>query len=289
MIFFPFAKNSQAVHPVTGRKKFPLFKLFFTWLTLFWGLSFSVPAYGANHYVRQGASGNGSDWTNAYGNLPENLTRGDTYYMADGSYGSYTFDDANSGTQIITVKKAIASDHGTDTGWQASYGDGQAVFGSLIVITPYLLIDGATRIIEPTWTAPTGYGIKATSVEADSSNGQNASYSEFRYIDIGPTYEENPSLSTIGTYDNVVRFVYNQNHITISRCAIHGAVGALFKIHGSSYITIEYCDIGPGWGKEAISSMNVVASNWIIRYNRFWDSSMKDPNDSTSGTTGEIV
>jgi parallel beta-helix repeat protein len=58
-------------------------------------------------YVRAGAIGNGtgSDWTNAITQLPATLTRGYTYYIADGSYGSYTFDDAVSGTQVITLKK----------------------------------------------------------------------------------------------------------------------------------------------------------------------------------------
>jgi hypothetical protein len=44
-------------------------------------------ASAANHYVRAGASGNGSgaDWTNAYTDLPGSLTRGDTYYVAAGT------------------------------------------------------------------------------------------------------------------------------------------------------------------------------------------------------------
>src|SRR5687768_17254029 len=52
-------------------------------------------ALAADRYVRQGAtgSGNGSDWTNAYTSLPASLVRGDTYYVADGTYAGYTFDD----------------------------------------------------------------------------------------------------------------------------------------------------------------------------------------------------
>ena len=82
----------------------------------------------ATRHVRIGATGknDGSDWVNAHSALPSVLVRGDTYYLADGSYGGYTFDDANSGTTAITIKKATVSDHGTDVGWSSSYGDGQA-------------------------------------------------------------------------------------------------------------------------------------------------------------------
>ena len=44
----------------------------------------------ANRYVREAAAGanDGTDWTNAYTTLPASLTRGDTYYVADGAYGT---------------------------------------------------------------------------------------------------------------------------------------------------------------------------------------------------------
>ena len=50
----------------------------------------AASAEAANHYVRQGAGGSGGDWTNAYSDLPSTLTRGDTYYVADGTYSSHT-------------------------------------------------------------------------------------------------------------------------------------------------------------------------------------------------------
>src|SRR3990172_9706024 len=97
----------------------------------------------AVRYVRAGAAGNGSgsDWTNAYASLPAALVRGDTYYVADGSYASYTFDDSQNGAWIY-IKKAIASDHGTSTGWQSAYGDGVAVFGPLKFTTGSYEMDG---------------------------------------------------------------------------------------------------------------------------------------------------
>ena len=96
----------------------------------------------ADHYIRAGASGNGSDWTNAYGELPATLVRGDTYYIADGNYPDYTVDDGKSGQTLITIKKATVSDHGTEAGWQEAYGDGQAVFPGLNINTSYMVWDG---------------------------------------------------------------------------------------------------------------------------------------------------
>ena len=97
---------------------------------------------GTTVYIRSGATGNGTDWTNALPALPSTLTRGYTYYIADGTYGSYTFDDAVSGTQLITVKKATATDHGTNTGWVSTYGDGRAELGALTFSTDYYVVDG---------------------------------------------------------------------------------------------------------------------------------------------------
>lgn len=103
--------------------------------------------FAASKYVRESAvgAGTGADWTDAYTVLPASLTRGDTYYIADGTYAAYTFDDAISGTTLITIKKATVADHGTSTGWSDTYGDGQATWGhALQFYTDYYLFDGAS-------------------------------------------------------------------------------------------------------------------------------------------------
>ena len=108
-------------------------------------------AEAADHFIRAGMTGtgtcnsNGWNATSACPTLPAVLTRGDTYWLADGSYGGYTFDDAPSGTTLITVKKATATSHGTETGWDPTYGDGQAIFSSgFVFTTAYWVIDGVT-------------------------------------------------------------------------------------------------------------------------------------------------
>jgi hypothetical protein len=92
----------------------------------------ALPAGATNHYVRQGASGNGSDWTNACGDFTgscaaSSLVRGDTYYVAGGTYTAKTWNTPASGTSVITIKKAIVADHGTATGWNDAYA-AQATF-----------------------------------------------------------------------------------------------------------------------------------------------------------------
>lgn len=114
----------------------------------------------AVRYVRAGAGGNGSgsDWTNAYTALPSSLVRGDTYYIAKGSYAGKTFGDAENGAWI-KIKKATVSDHGTNTGWNNSYADGPAVFnGTLKFNTGSYEIDGQTGGGPGNWTS--GHGIK---------------------------------------------------------------------------------------------------------------------------------
>lgn len=82
----------------------------------------------ATFYVRADANGrnDGSDWQNACRSLPASLGRGNVYYVADGTYGDYVFDDSTSGSQVIEIRKATQSDHGTDVRWDPSYGDGVA-------------------------------------------------------------------------------------------------------------------------------------------------------------------
>jgi hypothetical protein len=244
----------------------------------------------ANKYVRPpgGAYGaeDGSNWSNAHDGMPATLVRGDTYYVADGSYGSYVCDDNANGVLTITVKKATAADHGTETGWDSDFGDGQAVFGSLTIRDPYYIFDGQTRTESHTWTAPAGYGFRCTgSIEADSNDGDDASNCQFRYIDIGPTY--NPTYA--GPYGYVLRFVYTQHDITFHRCAIHNGNPALLQGAGADNLTFEFCHIGPGFGKQSLRGGNdSLSTGWIIRYNRFWNSAQFNPDDEGAGITGDI-
>ena len=142
-------------------------------LTLFLAMLFlgAVTAEAANHYIRSGATGtgNGSDWTNACTDFTGScavglLVRGDTYYVADGAYASRTFNKAANSNLVITIKKATVADHGTETGWVNTYGDGQAVFNSTVTFsTDDWVLDGSTRDESNSpvsWFNATSYGFK---------------------------------------------------------------------------------------------------------------------------------
>lgn len=249
------------------------------------GFPLSNLAQGA-YYVRAGATGanNGSDWNNAYSSMPATWQRGATYYVADGNYGSYRCDDALSGTTRITIKKATQNDHGTDIGWNSSYGDGQATFGSITLNKGYYTISGSTRN-ENNWYQGNAYGFRALSIYANSINGDDASASIVEYCDIGGNFSE----SYYSGMSEAIYLVYNQHDITIRRCFLHNSTKTLVQLAGGHHITIEYCWLGPGWGKVAIRGGNLGPGyNHIIRHNTFWNSTQIDPQDSTSGITAEI-
>ena len=79
------------------------------------------------------------------------------YYVADGSYAARTWTTATSGSQIITLVKATAADHGTETGWVSTFGDGVATWAcSQTFNTSFWTFSGNRSVL---WsTTPTDYG-----------------------------------------------------------------------------------------------------------------------------------
>lgn len=157
-------------------------------------LSLALPssiAWGACRVITPSGSGNnsGSDWNNACQGLSgncsvSNMVRGDTYYLAKGSYSSQTFAKAAAGSLPITIKSPTAGDHCSNTGFNQTNHVGQAVFnGSTIVDSDYWIIDGSYG----TEFSKGSYGIKfkwnGGSVDAlYCRNG--CGNSTFRYIEI---------------------------------------------------------------------------------------------------------
>lgn len=114
----------------------------------------------ANQYVRAGASGSGTgdDWVNAHTALPSTLLRGNTYYIAGGTYSGRKFNTPASGTLAIVIKGATAADHGTDTGWQSSYSveNSRATWTSPVTFTTsYWVFDGSVGSLSKN---PNSYG-----------------------------------------------------------------------------------------------------------------------------------
>lgn len=234
-------------------------------------------------YVRQGAAGtaSGNDWTNAYTTLPATLARDTTYWIADGSYSSYTFDDTLSGTLVIRIKKATASLHGTDTGWDAAYGDGQATFGAVTITRGYYTIDGSTRN-ESDWFSTSAYGFKvgtgSESVQINFSNGEGAlDGCKIRYVwtpGLGPqTYGAGAYAVQLYNGTGSGSFTYN-NHL-FSRCLITESSNGWF-LRSAHNCTVEYCasdnmwsnDLGGGNHGEVWNFYFGGSQNHIVRFNK---------------------
>jgi hypothetical protein len=221
-------------------------------------LSLSSGALAANRYVRPGASGDGSgsDWHNAYTALPDTLVRGDTYYLADGTYGPYSFRNVP-GTSLITIKKATNADHGTDTGWQASYGDGEALFrGSATVWSfmagaSYYSIHGQRGAGNVTGS----YGIRLTTsasrnsavalVAADTSTvfSETGNHRSITIDSVEFDWNNGTAAGASGATRAVQWNAANDSsNITLSNCYIHHSSGfGVFAGSVGSNLVVENC------------------------------------------------
>lgn len=196
----------------------------------------------ANHYIRAGAAGlsNGSSWDNAWTSFSSvTWTRGDTYYVAGGTYnGDVSIPTAESGANWITVKKANSADNAGDAGWNSSYASTQAVInGRLSISNGYIEIDGVTG------SQTSGHGIKIyldgdrtgfNAVIAYSSS--TTSPRHLHHLDIeGPGYDYGSSGGD-GIYWNSATALSKGMHI--SNCWIHEIPRngmTLGTIEGTSY------------------------------------------------------
>jgi hypothetical protein len=212
----------------------------------------------ANRYVRAGASGDGSgsDWNNAYLELPATLVRGDTYYVADGTYGTYSFRNVP-GTALITIKKATSADHGTEIGWQASYGDGEALFRG--TSTVWTFMPGASYYVilgqRGSGNVPGSYGIRLTTSASRNSavalvaTDLNSLFSETgnnRFITLD-SIEFDWNNGTAAGASGATRAVQwnaanDSSNLTLSNCYIHNSSG--FGIYAGSVnanLAVENC------------------------------------------------
>jgi hypothetical protein len=142
-------------------------------------------ANAACHVVTPSGSGSfsGADWNNAIAGIPKTFVRGDSYYFADGIYGNLTVSTADSGTLVITLKKARRADHCTDVGYQDStMGTGQASFTHIEPTTDYWTFDGVDST-----SSTTGHGFYVNGTLCTISSCwdvvlNSVKYITFRYI-----------------------------------------------------------------------------------------------------------
>lgn len=233
-------------------------------------------------YVRAGASGSGSgdDWTNAYTSLPSTLARDTTYWIADGSYSGYTFDDSLSGTQVIRIKKATAPLHGTDTGWSDAYGDGQAVFtGALVFTGGYFTVDGTIGGGPSNWEGPYGILLDNSAefmVDLRSSGSDNVTIKHCSFYGAGSN-----------SYNDAVAFGEGSN-CTISHCHFFD-IGRCVFMSGGNYPVVEYCWIQDYWAARGGPIHGQIWSNWAAYVSAVTNSVFRYNLVSSIQGTGGII
>jgi len=236
----------------------------------------------ATYHVRAGATGtaNGSDWTNAYPTLPGTLLRGSTYYVATGTYGGYTFNTSESGTSVVTVKKATVLDHGSNIGWNDSYGIGTAVFTNYWQITRgYFTLDGQVGGGPGSWT--NGYGFKIQSLSTTTFRPGIRIYDDrknvtLRHFEIqgnggdgdgGNNGPANDALEIgVGTDHTTVSYAYLHD---MGRCLIFGHGNNMFfeYVYGGKFeaTDAEHAEIASLWASIPTVSVctNVTFANCV--------------------------
>lgn len=254
--------------------------------------------HAANLFVRQGATGNGSDWTNACGGFSGSCAYSslgnDTVYVADGNYSGGQI------TQPNTIIRKCSPDDGVSpgtSGYQSTYCDGQAVFsGSMIFASGS---DGSQVLgvyrDESDWghstAAQNAYGIKINNgVEANTSSfgpncPDNITISHVNLNDqegsTGPT-SQNCSAVYLGGFNNLC------TGWTISRSYIHDCGhGTEIQCANCTGLTVEYTLFKNSWGKEAIRGQ-LNARNMTVRWCQFYNACGQG-GGAGEGCTAEIA
>ena len=191
-------------------------------------------ASAADKFAKPGGTGDGSNWSSAGGtSLANTLGAGDTLWLAGGNYGNgFAISVSGNATSPVTIRKATAASHGSESGWNASY-DSQAVFNSGINISGrYVSLEGGE------WKPPglpTKFGILIH--HASATKGVDAGGSQ------GNITLKN--LAIAGPGINASKAEADGAHIPsnslISGCAIYDTDALIFAWKGNTGSTIEYC------------------------------------------------
>ncbi len=241
-----------------------------------------------NKYITPNGAGlkDGSDWANAYAGLPASgtLQRGATYYFSAGTYVipytfyslKHKFNDPNDGTKVITIKKATAAEHGTDVGWQTSYGGmsiwtasaGEGTHAMLWFITDYYVFDGGSRdqcILDANNTVEGQAGfIRTDGSHITISNCTITKYLESKVVLNGGSYNTFSHLYFINNYKSDIFYLWG-SYNTISYNEVDGST--------------EPADPNPSSGNHAdfvqtfdINTPGTIATDNLIEYNYVHDS-----------------
>lgn len=185
----------------------------------------ALSANAANVYIRWDATGagTGNDWTDALTAFPS-MARGNTYYVADGEYAGGTWNTATNADTRILVRKATAANHGTDTGWLATMGDGQCVITNpMIISSGYWTLDGQ---VGDYWGS-TAYGIKIKTGTVFGQPGMGINFyaghgCTVQYVEVsGPGGDTTEPINYVAETTGITAWGGGDN-VLISHCYIHG-------------------------------------------------------------------
>jgi hypothetical protein len=264
----------------------------------------------ASYYVWCGATGagNGSEWMDAYTALPSSLVRGATYYIAGSrscTYGPHIFNDAISGTTLITILKSTAANSGSVAGWQASFGTTPAQFTGLGSSNDsiwefdksYYYVDGITGGTPSSTTPPVAgtfgfylYEAPCASPTCTSTgrylyvasnplnNTQTTGWLTFKHLEMynGPLdTNPNDTIECCGSGPHLDTNGEIFTNITVQDCYIHDINGATLEDAASNslvdhnWLEVERHTLAQH--NEAMTVRDFVLSNVTISNNTFQD------------------
>lgn len=252
------------------------------------------------HVVTPTGSGakDGSNWSNAYAGLPSKLVRGDSYYLADGSYGYYEFNSDPMPWQPNSGVSVGAKVHP----WQPNGHIYQATTA------------GTTGSRQPTWCSTSGCSVTDGGVtwkEVQSSNPAQIYIK--KAVPISHCTDTGWNASTMGSGQAVFGGMrFDSDFITIDGqqrsspdsgygikvtmgCASGNCYGIYLgnPYYASSYNTVEYVEI-QGHGVSAtdtVQDQNVYLAwqNYVtLQYLYIHDSSM-DPINLCCGGHDQLL
>lgn len=187
---------------------------------------YALDAHATNWYVRAGAGGSGTSWTDAWSDVTNivwaSTAPGDTIWIAGGRYGTLTLGKSGNADSVagrIFIKRATVAAHGGETGWSAGY-DTQVELTSVVFNTlnlgSYVTIDGQ-RDRGIVINVPSG-GTAAVKFQ------RGATFVTLRYLDLAGPCGSSPC--TVGADIRGVDATASGNesiaNLTIQHNKIHG-------------------------------------------------------------------
>jgi len=262
----------------------------------------ATQAWAATHFVRAGASGNGSSWSSAWGNLNSiawsSLSPGDVVCIAGGSYsGSLTTGASGASGSPIVVKRAVASDAScgsTTAGWNSAFDAQVVMTGTITLQSNYVTIDGIVKNgISIVMQNPSGRDYVGIGVGAPT-NGAT-----LRYIEVsGPCLANFSSCTQNGDHRSISLNHWNgssydlQNNMAMQYLNLHGACTLLWSAHSTNTVIEHSRFADNSTNGTAACHPNVIAeqdsTNMTFRYNEVtnWqvEGIMACPNSACSSS-----